>query len=336
MPRDSRHGVLITGGAGFIGSHLAESLHATGRQVLVLDDLSTGSARNLRGLIGKDAFAFVHGSTADADLVERLASEVEEIYHLAAAVGVRLAFEKTVQTLETNVRGIENVLRGAARSGRGPKVLFASSSEVYGRDPRPARESFTEAQDLCLGTSLRWGYGCSKAIGEYLCRAYTVQMGLPTAVARLFNVVGPRQSSAYGMVVPRLVRQALRGEPLTVYSDGTQVRTFTWVSDACRALAGIMESPASVGEVYNVGAETPIRIRDLAEQILRMTGSSSGIRHIPYEEAFDEGFEDIGHRVPEVAKLRRLLGFAPSGSLEDLLARVIDYERKAPGRLQEG
>jgi len=317
--------VLITGGAGFIGSHLAEELLKKGEEVFVLDNLSTGNLRNILHLLDNSRFHFILGSILDNGKVEELISQCNYIYHLAAAVGVKLVFERPVQTIEINVKGTENVLKAALKYGR--KVLISSTSEVYGKDVNPKLLKFKEQDDISLGTSLRWSYGCSKALDEYLARAYYQEMGLPIVIARLFNTVGPRQTGAYGMVIPRFIEQALSGEPLTVYGDGEQVRSFAWVGDVVKALIGLMEHPDAVGEIFNVGNDEPITINELAYKIKEKTHSSSDIIHIPYERAFGRGFEDIRYRVPDLSKIRHLIGYNPSLNIDQILDSIIKYYR---------
>jgi len=318
---------LITGGAGFIGSHLAEELLRRGAEVVLLDDLSTGSVENVAHLLGHLRISFVHGSILDETLVDQLAAGCAQIYHLAAAVGVKLVFERPVHTIETNVHGTESVLR-AARA-HGSKVLLASTSEVYGKDPRNGNGRFGETDDLTLGTSLRWGYAASKALDEYLGRAYYREYRVPVVIARFFNTVGPRQTGAYGMVLPRLVRQALAAQPLTVYGDGSQVRVFLWVGDAARAAVNLMGPREAEGEVFNVGGVEPIAIRDLATRIKELTGSPSEIVFIPYEHAYGPGFEDIRYRVPDIEKLRHHLAFVPSKSLDEIIREVVRYHQES-------
>jgi UDP-glucose 4-epimerase len=311
---------LVTGGAGFIGSHLAQALIARGSEVVILDDLSTGRAENIASLLGHPRVSIVHGSILDGDLVDHHTAGCAHIYHLAAAVGVKLIFDHPVRTIETNVHGTESVLRAARKHGS--RVLIASTSEVYGKDPRNRGGQFGEGDDLTLGTSLRWGYAASKALDEYLGRAYHREYGVPVVVVRLFNTVGPRQTGAYGMVLPRLVRQALEGRPLTVYGDGSQVRVFLWVGDAVTAVAGLMKHPEAEGKIFNVGGVEPITIKDLAIKVKELTGSPSEIVFIPYERAYGPGFEDIRYRVPDITKLKRLLAFQPTKSLDDVIREV--------------
>ncbi len=324
---------LITGGAGFIGSHLAQDLVARRVEVVLLDDLSTGHLENVSHLLGHPRVTVARGSILDEALVTRHAAGCAQIYHLAAAVGVALVFERPVHTIETNVHGTEVVLRAARRYGS--TVLIASTSEVYGKDPLNGNGRFTETDNLTLGTSLRWGYAASKALDEYLARAYHREYGVPVVIARLFNTVGPRQTGAYGMVLPRLVRQALAGRPLTVYGDGSQIRVFLWVGDAVNAVIGLMEHPQAVGEVFNVGGAEPISILDLARKVKQLAGSPSEIVFIPYEDAYGPGFEDIRYRVPDTTRLTRLVGFRPTRSLDEIVQDVIRYHRER-GRAEVG
>jgi UDP-glucose 4-epimerase len=314
---------LVTGGAGFIGSHLAQALLARGAEVVILDNLSTGRTENVAHLLGHPGASFVHGSILDQDVVDRCAGGCGHIYHLAAAVGVKLIFERPVHTIETNVHGTEAILRAARRHGS--KVLIASTSEVYGKDPRKQKGRFDEDDDLTLGTSLRWGYAASKALDEYLARAYYREHQVPIVVARFFNTVGPRQTGTYGMVLPRFVEQCLAARPLTVYGDGNQVRVFLWVADAVRAAIELMEHPQATGEIVNVGGVEPVTIRDLALKVKALTGSRSEIVFVPYEDAYGPGFEDIHYRVPDTTRLRRFLDFESTKSLDDIILEVIRY-----------
>jgi UDP-glucose 4-epimerase len=319
---------LITGGAGFIGSHLAESLLADGQRVVVLDDLSTGSLRNVQHLVGSPGFRFQLGSVLDKAACDELVGACDEVVHLAAAVGVKMIFERPMETIERNVRGTENILESALRAGR--KVFLASTSEVYGKETKRGTDRFHEDDDVTLGPSMRWCYACSKALDEYLCRAYFLEKGLPVVIGRLFNTVGPRQSGAYGMVIPRFVEWALAGEPIQVYGDGQQVRTFTHVKDAVRAVRGLMRAPAAEGQVVNIGSADPITMLDLAHRIKALTASASPIVTVPYEQAYGKGFEDIRNRVPDLSRIEALLGYRPERTLGDILADTIAFAR---GRL---
>ena len=315
---------LITGGAGFIGSHLAEYLLERGNAVWVVDDLSTGSIRNISHLKGRDGFEYVIDSVRNERLVAELVDEADAVFHLAAAVGVRLIVERPVHTIETNIAGTEVVLRAAAKKGR--PVLVASSSEVYGKS---ADVPFREDGDLLLGPTIRarWSYACSKAIDEFLALAYFKERRLPTVVVRLFNTVGPRQTGRYGMVIPTFVRQALMGEPITVYGDGTQSRCFCHVSDVVRALTDLIVTEGAYGQVFNVGSTEEVSIRALAQRVKALTGSDSEIVFVPYDEAYEAGFEDMQRRVPDVSKISGLLGWRAERSLDEILRDVIAYER---------
>jgi UDP-glucose 4-epimerase len=315
---------LITGGAGFVGSHLADALLSDGHYVTIMDDLSTGSMRNIRHLRDHDRFRYVIDTVLNPPLLAELVDDSDAVFHLAAAVGVKLIVESPVRTIETNVRATELVLNVAAKKKK--KVLITSTSEVYGKN---SAVPFTEESDLVLGATTRgrWSYACSKAIDEFLAIAYWREKHLPTVVARLFNTVGPRQTGRYGMVVPRFVTQALASDPITVYGDGSSSRCFTHVSDSVRALVGLMQSDACVGEVFNVGTPEEIRIIDLAERVRAVTMSDSEIVFVPYEVAYEENFEDMPRRVPSVEKIQRVIGWTPEYGLEKILESVVDYHR---------
>ncbi len=319
--------LLVTGGAGFIGSHLAEAALAGGDAVVAVDDLSTGSYRNV-GHLSEGDFHLVVASVDDAATMEGLVRAADLVYHLAAAVGVKLIVDDPVRTIETNIRGTEVVLR-LANKWRRPVVL-ASTSEVYGKSERVP---YGEEHDMVLGptTHSRWAYAASKAIDEFLAIAYFRRDGLPVVIARLFNTVGPRQTGRYGMVIPTFVRQALRGEPITVYGDGRQSRAFTYVGDAVAALLELPRHPVSFGEVFNVGGGQEISIMDLARLVRERTGSSSEIITLPYDQAYAPGFEDMHRRVPDVSKLQRVTGYAPSVGLPEIIDRVAEYQRQNPG-----
>ena len=314
--------VLITGGAGFIGSHLADKLIADGVRVTVLDDLSTGNLRNIRHLIGGAGFQFRLGSVLDRQLCDQAVATSDEVIHLAAAVGVKMIFERPMETIERNVRGTEYILEAALRHGR--KVFLASTSEVYGKEPAGDSTCFAETHNITLGPSMRWSYACSKAVDEFLGRAYFHSKGLPVITGRFFNTVGPRQSGAYGMVIPRFIEWALSHKPLQVYGDGQQVRSFTHVRDVVRVVCGLMREPKAEGEVFNIGSTEAVTILDLARRIIQMTQSRSEISFLSYEQAYGEGFDDIRNRVPDVTKIRRLLTFQPESSLDEILRDTIE------------
>ena len=318
--------VLITGGAGFVGSHLAERLLKDGASVIAFDDLSTGAMANIDHLVGRPGFSHRIGSVTDAPLVAELVDRCDVTVHLAAAVGVRLIVDRPVHTIETNVHGTEVVLGAVARKEK--KVLVASTSEVYGKgDKLP----FNEDHDLVLGptTHSRWAYACSKALDEWLALAYARERGVPVVIARLFNTVGPRQTGRYGMVLPTFAEQALLGDPITVYGTGEQSRCFTHVSDAIAAIVRLIEEPAAVGEVVNIGSNREVTINRLAELVRRAVGSASEIVHVPYEEAYAAGFEDMQRRVPDTAKLERITGLTISTSLEQIIEDVVADKRAA-------
>jgi UDP-glucose 4-epimerase len=315
---------LVTGGAGFIGSHLTEALLTGGHEVTVLDDLSTGRLENLKAVEGDPRLEVVEGSVTDETLVRKLVAGADVVYHLAAAVGVRLILDRPVGTIETNIAGTETILR-AAREGR-PRVMLASTSEVYGKNDRVP---LSEDDDRVLGptTKSRWSYACSKAIDEFLGLAYHQEYGLPVTIVRFFNTIGPRQTGRYGMVVPRFVRQALDGGPITVYGDGRQSRCFTDVEDAVRATIALSQVPAAIGEVFNVGTTHELTIAALAERVRELAGSRASIVLVPYDEAYRPGFEDLRRRVPDVRKAERVAGYRPRVSLDDTLRRVIGHLR---------
>jgi UDP-glucose 4-epimerase len=317
---------LITGGAGFIGSHLSEELLRRGNEVFVVDDLSTGSINNIRHLKTHDRFHYTIDSCANQQLMAELVDGCDQIYHLAAAVGVKLIVESPVRTIETNIRLTEIMLNLANKKKR--PIFVASTSEVYGKSEQLP---FNEDGELVLGatTKGRWSYACSKAIDEFLAIAYWKEKKLPTVVARLFNTVGPRQTGQYGMVVPNFVRQALSGQPITVYGDGTQSRCFTHVNDVVRAFIGLMDYEAAYGNVFNIGNNVEITIGDLAKQVREMCSSRSEIVHIPYEKAYEHGFEDMPRRVPDLAKIKRSINWQPTIALPQVLADVIEHQRRA-------
>jgi UDP-glucose 4-epimerase len=325
---------LITGGAGFIGSHLADALIARGDRVGIIDDLSTGSIRNIAHLRQLDSFQYTIGSMLNLPLLAELVDDVDAVFHLAAAVGVKLIVESPVHTIETNVRCTERLLDIATKKRK--KVLVASTSEVYGKS---TALPFREDGDLVLGATTRgrWSYACSKMIDEFLAMAYWRERCLPTVVVRLFNTVGPRQTGRYGMVVPRFVTQALEGNPITVYGNGSNSRCFTHVDDALRALVALMDNDAAVGEVYNVGSCQEVTILDLARRVKLLAESDSEIVFVPFSVAYGENFEDMPRRVPSISKVEQAIGWRPQLDLDSALESVIDYarqERWAPHDLQ--
>jgi len=314
---------LITGGAGFVGSHLSEALLERGDEVFVLDDLSTGSIENIEHLKVHPRFRYAIDSVRNEPVAAELVDRVDVVFHLAAAVGVRLIVESPVNTIETNVHGTEMLLKLANKKKK--KVLLASTSEVYGKS---TIVPFREDADLVLGatTKGRWSYACSKAIDEFLALAYFKEKRLPVTVVRLFNTVGPRQTGRYGMVIPNFVKQALLGHPLTVFGDGTQSRCFTYVSDVVGQLVRLAEHEGAVGQVFNVGNDREeITVLELARRVKARTGSRSEIVTVPYDKAYEEGFEDMPRRVPDLAKLRALTGYEPKVQLDEILDRVIAY-----------
>ncbi len=319
--------VLITGGAGFIGSHLAEAYLNRGDEVFIIDDLSTGTIENIQHLKPNPRFHYTIDSVHNQPLTAELVDQCDVVFHLAAAVGVKLIVESPVRTIETNVRGTEVVLAVANKKKK--KVLVASTSEVYGLS---TDVPFREDGNLVMGatTKGRWSYACSKAIDEFLALAYWRERKLPTIVVRLFNTVGPRQTGQYGMVIPTFVKQALAGRPITVYGDGKQRRCFGYVGDVVEALVKLMDHPDAVGQVFNVGSNEEITILDLARQVKEMTKSESDIVFMPYDEAYEEGFEDMPRRIPDTTKVKNLIDFRPQMPLEGILERVIEYQTGRP------
>lgn len=318
--------ILITGGAGFIGSHLAERLVAMGHHVTALDDLSTGRCENLAGLAGSNAFTFVEDTILDEALVKDLADRADVIFHLAAAVGVKLIMDEPSRSILTNVRGTENVLRAALP--RKTLTFIASTSEVYGK----ARKfPFSEDDDLTIGATknLRWSYACAKTLDEFLALAYARESGLPVIIPRFFNTTGPRQTGRYGMVVPNFVQAALEGRPLLVHGTGQQTRCFGHVFDVVEALVRLMGEPMAVGQVVNVANDQEVSIMGLAQRVVAATGSSSDIRLVPYDSVYPEGFEDMERRLPDVTKLHRLIGFRPTRGLDEIIQDVIAEKRAA-------
>ena len=316
---------LITGGAGFIGSHLSDLLVDRGLRVIAIDNLSTGRIENIQHLLGNPLFGFVRASILDEVVMDRLASESDIIIHLAAAVGVKFIVEHPVHTIETNIMGTEAVLKSALRYRC--RVLLASTSEVYGKS---ARLPFVENDDVLLGATnkSRWAYAASKMVDEFLGLAYHREFGLDMTVVRLFNTVGPRQTGRYGMVIPRFVRQALKGEPITVYGDGDQSRCFCDVRDVVQAIAALSLEPNSTGGVFNIGSTEEVSIKSLAERIISRTNSSSTIQLVPYEKAYAPGFEDMRRRQPDISKIRSIIGWAPKRSLDEILDAVTAYENR--------
>ena len=312
--------VLITGGAGFVGSHLAEALLGRGDEVYVLDDLSTGSIDNIAHLKSNPKFHYTIDTVTNEPLLAEMIDRCDTVVHLAAAVGVKLIVESPVRTIETNVHGTEVVLKVANKKKK--LVLIASTSEVYGKS---AKVPFSEDDDLVLGPTSkhRWAYACSKMIDEFLALAYWKERKLPVIVVRLFNTVGPRQTGQYGMVVPNFVRQAMTNVPITVFGDGTQSRSFTYVGDVVRAMVALINEPRAIGQVFNIGNGNEITIRDLALRIKQMTGSTSEIVTIPYDQAYEAGFEDMPRRVPDISKIRALVGYEPTVELDEILTRIV-------------
>jgi UDP-glucose 4-epimerase len=319
---------LVTGGAGFVGSHLCELLVGHGHEVVVVDDLSTGRIENIAHLEKGGRLRIVVDSVANESVIEDAVKQCDRIYHLAAAVGVRLILEQPTRTIETNIEGTEVVLRHASRHRR--RVLITSTSEVYGKSEHVP---FKEEDDVLLGPTnrQRWAYAASKMVDEFLALAYWIEKRLPVVIVRLFNTVGPRQTGRYGMVIPRLVSQALGGVPLTIYGDGEQSRCFGSVRDAVIGLDRLMECEEATGEVVNVGNPSEVTINELARRILEVTGSKSALTHIPYDKAFAEGFEDMRRRVPDISKARRLVGFEPKDDLRKIIGEVAEDLRKRGG-----
>jgi len=313
---------LITGGAGFIGSHLSQALLKAGHEVFALDNLSTGSIDNIEHLKSHPTLHYTNESVTNEPVLAELIDRSDVIFHLAAAVGVKLIVEAPVHTIETNVHGTEVVLTHANKKKK--LVIVASTSEVYGKSKEVP---FKEEADIRLGATWkhRWAYACSKALDEFLALAYWKERQLPVIVVRLFNTVGPRQTGQYGMVIPSFVRQALAGQPITVFGDGTQSRSFTYVGDVVGALIKLSAESRAIGQVYNIGNSHEITIRALAEKIKTMTNSSSEIVTIPYDQAYDAGFEDMPRRVPDLTKIHELIGYVPEVQLEEILSQVIDY-----------
>lgn len=316
---------LVTGGAGFIGGHLSERLLADDHDVICLDNLSTGGYANIARLTRWPNFRFVRGSVLDARLMDELAARSDTIFHLAAAVGVQLIMARSLDGLRTNIHGTEIVLESALRHGC--RALVASTSEVYGKATASA---LAEQQDRVVGSPLtrRWSYAEAKALDETLAHLFWSDRAVPTVIARLFNVAGPRQSGRYGMVIPRFVEQALRNDPLTVYGDGSQTRSFCHVQDAVEGLVGLVESPDAYGDVFNIGRPEEVSIRQLAERVIALSGSVSPVRYVPYQEAYGDGFEDTMRRVPDITRARTVIGFEPKRSLDDIIHSVVEHSRR--------
>jgi len=315
---------LITGGAGFIGSHLAEALLDGGHEVDIIDNLSTGSIRNVGHLKSNPRFKYAIDTLTNEPLLAELIDRNDVIFHFAAAVGVKLIVEQPVHTIETNVHGTEVVLKHAHKKKK--KVVIASTSEVYGKS---ADVPFREDADLVMGATVkhRWAYACSKAIDEFLALAYYKERDLPVIIVRFFNTVGPRQTGQYGMVLPSFVRQALSGEPITVFGDGTQSRSFTYVGDVVDCMMRLVNEPKAVGQVFNIGNKQEVTILQLAELVKSLTGSASRIEFVPYDKAYEEGFEDMPRRVPDLTKVTQLVGYEPKVQLNEIITRVIEYFR---------
>jgi nucleoside-diphosphate-sugar epimerase len=312
---------LITGGSGFIGSHLAAALLERKNQVMVIDDLSTGSFENIQPFQNRPEFKYFIDTMMNRPLLAELVDQADVIFHLAAAVGVRLIVESPVRTIETNVQATELVLELAAKKRK--KVLITSTSEVYGKSQKPL---FNEDDDLIIGPpdKGRWSYACSKAIDEFLAMAHWREKKLPTVVVRLFNTIGPRQTGRYGMVVPTFIRQALAGEPITVFGDGHQTRCFGWVEDAVGAILKLSEHPDAVGRVYNIGGEEEVTILELAERVKKAANSKSPIRLVPYDQAYESGFEDMPRRHPDLGRIRQLIGYKPTKTLDEMLSVMVE------------
>ena len=322
---------LVTGGAGFIGGHLSDALLAEGHGVIGVDDLSTGDVENVDRLLPSPGYEFVKGSVLDGELMDGLMSQVDTVFHLAAVVGVQLVLEQALDGLRTNVHGTELVLDCAERQG--VRVLIASTSEVYGKNPAVP---LAEDDDRVVGSPLvkRWSYAEAKALDETLAHLYWSDRALPTVIARLFNVAGPRQTGRYGMVIPRFVDQALRDEPLTVFGDGRQTRSFCHVKDAADGLIALVDEPVAYGQAVNIGRAEEVSIRHLADRVIALSGSGSEIRYVPYEQAYGDGFEDTMRRVPDISRARDLIGFDPKLGLDDVIRSVVD-DRLAAGTAAE-
>ncbi len=320
--------VLVTGGAGFIGSHLTELLLAEGRRVTVVDDESTGSQRNLTAASGNERLTIVRGDVTDAALVRKLVAPADEVYHLAASVGVQRIVDSPIESIERNIAPVELLLAALAdkhRAGVPTKIFLASSSEVYGKNPK---STWSEDDDIVLGPTkhLRWSYGASKAIDEFLALAYHRQHGLPVVVGRFFNVVGPRQTGRYGMVLPRFVDRALDGLPPIIHDTGAQVRCFAHVADVCRMVVALMAEPRSVGEVFNIGGDVPVSMLELASRVLAEVDPTLGVEFQSYRDAYSSDFEDVRRRVPDLSKLRRTIDVRPQFDLDAIVRDVVEWK----------
>jgi len=316
---------LITGGAGFIGSHLAEELLKGKDEVVIIDNLSTGSMENIKHLRGNKGFKYYIGSVTDEKLTSKLVRECDVIYHLAAAVGVKYIIDNPLNSIKTNVEGAGMVLELANKFGK-KKTLIASTSETYGKN-MDRKRAFKETDDSVFGTSTipRWSYACTKKLDEFLALAYFKEKKLPVVIVRLFNTCGPRQTGRYGMVVPRFIKQALSGRPITVYGDGTQTRCFTYVKDTVRALIALMNCEKAVGEIFNLGNPESISINNLAKRVKKLAKSESKIAHIPYEKAYEKGFEDMMHRHPDITKIKKSINFSPKTDIDQIIIKTIEY-----------
>jgi len=317
--------IFITGGAGFIGSHLSERLIAEGHELTVLDDLSTGRVENLSAIKGSNALRFVEGDILDDALVQELAGDADMIFHLAAAVGVKLIMDEPSRSILTNINGTENVLRAALK--RKTPTFIASTSEVYGK---ATKFPFSEDDDLTIGATknLRWSYACAKTLDEFLALAYAREADLPVVILRFFNTTGPRQTGRYGMVVPNFVQAALEGRPLLVHGTGEQSRCFGHVKDVVESLIRLMAEPAARGQVFNIANDQEVTIRQLAEQVIAATGSRSEIKLVPYDSVYPVGFEDMARRLPDVSKLQRTIGFRPRRGLSEIISDIVDEKRR--------
>lgn len=319
---------LVTGGAGFVGSHLCEHLLSQGHEVIAIDNLSTGQTANLAAIADHQRFQFQSGSITDAALLHDVTLRVDTVFHLAAAVGVKLVADDPVRTIETNIYPTDQLLKLAVQ--RNLRFFLASTSEVVGKN---SKEQWTEEEDLVLGATSRprWAYGCSKAIDEFLTLAYHQKYGLPIVIGRFFNVVGPRQVGHYGMVIPRFVDQALAGGPIVIYDDGEQVRCFAHVREVVQVVAQLMETPAANGHVFNVGSDQPVSIRQLAEAVRRKVNPAIPLSFLPYDQAYGENFEDVRRRVPDLTRLEKTLGYKPRKTLDEILDDIIAFKRTTRG-----